>query len=492
MLHSPAATAMDSAGNLFVADTAANRILKLSNGVVTLVAGTGESGYSGDGGQATSATLNGPRGVAVDSAGVLYIADTGNTRVRKISNGVISTVAQQLGPDSLTSIDAASGVAVDAAGDVYISEAQSVMMLSGGVMTWIAGCPYTINGSDPSIYTPLAAPQGMAVDKDGTLYIVENGGRIRKVSNGVVTTVAGDGSYAYGGDGGPAIAASFSGPTGVAMDTQGNMYLADTGNNRIRMISGGVITTIAGTGNNGYSGDGGPATAADFSFPSGLTVDAAGNIYVADLGNNRIRVLSPNTSCSVSVTPSTLSAPASGGNIALTIQTGSSCPWQVLGLPAWVAVSGSAMGTGPASVVLAVAPNPGRRQRRCPFCFGVYSTTESGRRSLHLYPRQRRSGLSGGRRLGDSLRDCSGLVLLVCIQRTFLGRLDRRNIGRRQRLCHVPGRGQHRRRTIRQPNHCRPRFLRRAGERDGIRAGFRGIHGAVGLRRPLEHYYHAC
>jgi len=243
-------------------------------------------GLSGDYGPAASAEFNDPVGVAVDTAGNLYIADRGNNRIRKVSNGVITTVV-----------------------------GNGTQGLSGD--------------NDPATSAELNYPLGVAVDSAGNLYIADQGNnRIRKVSNGVITTVAGNGTTVGSlGDNGPATSAQLYFPDSVAVDSAGNLYIADAGNNRIRKVSNGVITTVAGNGMFGYSGDNGPAASAWLCWPQGVAVDSAGNVYIADQGNNCIRILTPTgSSCTYSVAPASLQAPAAGGNLTVSIQTGASCP----------------------------------------------------------------------------------------------------------------------------------------------------------------------
>jgi uncharacterized protein (TIGR03437 family) len=309
---------VDSAGNLYIADSYNNRIRKVTNGVITTVAGNGTQGYSGDNGPATSAQFSYPEGVTVDSAGNLYIADTGNGRIRKVSNGVITTVAG----------NGTGGFSGD-----------------GG----------------PATSAELYCPVGVAMDSAGNLYIADAcTQRIRKVANGVITTVAGNGTGYYSGDNGPAASAELNGPSGLAPDAAGNLYIADSFNNRIRKVTNGVITTVAGNGTQGFSGDNGPAANAMLSGPIGITVDSAGDLYIADTGNSRIRILTPTGSpCTHSVSPTTLQAPAAGGNLTVSIQTTASCSWTVSGLPGWITVSGASSGVGSAAVTLVVSPNSG-------------------------------------------------------------------------------------------------------------------------------------
>ncbi len=252
----PVGVAVEAAGGLFIADTLNECIREVSNGVITTVAGNGNDGFVGDGGPATSAEMFNPAGVAADSSGNLYIADTGNNRVRKVSNGVITTVA---GNGSL-------GFSGD-------------------------------NG--PATSAQLAGPFGVAFDRESNLYVADTlNNRIRKVSNGVITTVAGNGEQGFFGDNGPAASASLNQPYGIAVDTAGNLYIADTLNSHIRKVSNGTIATIAGT-SAGFGGDNGPATAGALNGPYGVAVDPSGKVYIADTNNNRIRVLTPAGSLSV-------------------------------------------------------------------------------------------------------------------------------------------------------------------------------------------------
>ncbi|MGB7761281.1 MAG: IPT/TIG domain-containing protein [Bryobacteraceae bacterium] len=305
----PTSVAVDSAGDLLVGDVSYSSgvIRKVSNGVITTVAGGGtgctqQTDTVGDGCPATSAALNSPQGVAVDSAGNLYIADFGNNRVRKVSNGVIATVAGTgtagYNGDNVTATSAKLympwGVAVDSAGNLYIADSVNgrIRKVSNGVITTVAGNgTYGVSGDNgPATSAGLDGPTGVAVDSAGNLYIVDYE-RIRKVSNAVIATIAGNGT-GFGGDNGPATNAQLDLPAGVALDSAGNLYIADTNNNRIREVSSGVITTVAGNGSPGYSGNGNPATSAELRNPQGVFVVPAGNLYIADTGNQAIREVS--------------------------------------------------------------------------------------------------------------------------------------------------------------------------------------------------------
>ncbi len=307
-LYDPHGVAVDSAGNLYIADTSNNRIRKVSGGTITTVAGNGAYRFSGDGGAATSASLNLPYGVAVDSAGNLYIADFGNNRIRQVSGGTITTMAGDGnasfsgdgGPATSASLKWPEGVAVDSAGNLYIADFENdrIRKVSGGTITTVAGNGIGRFSGDggPATSASLLTPSAVAVDSTGNLYIADaSNRRIRKVSGGTITTVAGNGNAGFSGDGGPATSASLLSPMGVAVDSVGNLYIADDQNDRIRKVSGGTITTFAGNGNGGFSTDGGPATSASLYEPYGVAVDSAGNLYIADYGNNRIRKVSGGT-----------------------------------------------------------------------------------------------------------------------------------------------------------------------------------------------------
>lgn len=232
-------------------------ILTAQTFTMSTVAGNGKEGFSGDGGPATQAQLFHPAGVEVDAAGAIYIADYANRRIRKVS------------PD--------------------------------GVMTTIAGDGGTYNFAScgdggPAVKAQLKSPYGVGVDRKGIVYIADQqGNRVRKVTpDGMISTLAGDGVRGFSGDGGPAARARVSGVNDVAFDSKGNIYLADTGNNRVRRVgTDGNMTTYAGSAEKGFAGDGGPATAAKASAPAALFVDTKDNVYFCDFGNHAVRKVTP-------------------------------------------------------------------------------------------------------------------------------------------------------------------------------------------------------
>ena len=313
-LNSPHNVAIDAAGNIYIADMSNNRIRKVtaSTGVITTVAGNGTPGYSGDGSAATSAELHAPAGVAVDAADNIYIADGGNNLIRKVavSTGNISTVAGNRtggfsgdgGPATSAEMNCPYDVAVDTSGNIYISDTDNYRIrevkASTGIITTVVGTGtggYSGDGG-PANSAKITEPMGLVLDAAGNIYFADWGNVvIRKVtaSAGEISTVAGIGSEGYSGDGGLATVAQLYYPYGVAVDAAGNIYIADDANNRIRKVtaSTGDISTVAGKGTAGYSGDGGAATSAALKYPYGVAVDAASNIYIADNGNNRIRAV---------------------------------------------------------------------------------------------------------------------------------------------------------------------------------------------------------
>jgi sugar lactone lactonase YvrE len=297
--------AVDTEGNIYFAETGSNRIRKVSGGVITTVAGNRSQGYSGDGGNATNAELNGPLGLTVTPSGDLYIADTANGVVRKVTNGVITTVAGNgtqgysgdSGPATNAQLKFPVGIVVDSSGNLYIADTGNwvIRKVSGGSITTLVGLGGCCN-------IGLNSPAGLALDSLGNLYAADSANaRIVAVSaNGTLTTVAGGvccgfsgfNKRGYNGDNIPATTALLNYPVSIVFDSSGNLYIADGLNQRVRKVSGGVITTIAGNGTPGFSGDGGSPSNAELTYPSGIAVDANGNLYIADVGNKRIRAVS--------------------------------------------------------------------------------------------------------------------------------------------------------------------------------------------------------
>lgn len=319
-LNYPIAPALDSAGNLYIADNKNHVVRKVDakTGIVTTIAGTGIAGYSGDGGPATSAQLLDPSAIIVDANGNLYIADASVGVVRKVAaaTGIISTYAGSTtatslgdnGPATGAQLSFPAGLALDSTGNLYIGEylrVRKVVANSGSIVT-VAGTGnpgYTGDGG-PATNATLQGVRGIAIDGAGNLYIADRWNSVvRKVNfaTGNITTVAGKGAPSYtgpffAGDGGLATSAQLDYPLGVAVDTAGNLYISDTGNNAIREVTAadGIISTVAGAPPNcsyTLSGDGGPALQASVCLPLGITLDGAGNIYIAEYGYNRVRLV---------------------------------------------------------------------------------------------------------------------------------------------------------------------------------------------------------
>jgi sugar lactone lactonase YvrE len=324
----PTSVAVDRAGDVYVGDWSGYiRKIWVKQGAVTIVAGTGILGYGGDGGQATNATIGKAISIALDGEGNIYFADGANNRIRRVdlSTGIITTVAGtgaaadsgDGGPAVNAGVWQPTGITIDAAGNLYFSSSWSrvrKVTAGTGAIETVAGQLVTSFGGDngPAVDALFWDPVPSAVDRRGNLYIADyENSRVRMVAaaTGIVTTIAGSGACpsqgspfnvlvcqsGFSGDGGPAVDATLKYAESVALDLSGNLYIADTLNHRIRWVdaSSGRIYTIAGNGVNGFSGDWGPAPAAEISFPVSVAVDQSGRVYFADENNNRIRVLIP-------------------------------------------------------------------------------------------------------------------------------------------------------------------------------------------------------
>jgi uncharacterized protein (TIGR03437 family) len=308
-LLDPTSLAIDGAGNLFIADLTDHRVRKVStDGTISTVAGTGVQGFSGDGGAAAEAELSSPRGVMVDASGNVFIADSGNYRVREVTaDGVINTV---VGGGSIfpgngvlatkASLFLPSALTLDADGNLYIAAGWIQKISPDGMISIVSGNGlYSFSGDGgPATRAQLFAPSDVAIDGSGDLFIADSGNCVvRKVTtDGTITTVAGSSridNFGFSGDGGPATNALLAEPSSVAVDEIGNLFIADTQNNRIRKVSqNGIITTVAGNGFGAYSGDHGPATKASLNYPSGIAVDRSGNLFITDYANNSVRKVS--------------------------------------------------------------------------------------------------------------------------------------------------------------------------------------------------------
>lgn len=314
------AIATDKMNNVYLTDGAANVVRKVNSadGKISTIAGTflgfnviNPTPYAGDGGSANNAHLNFPLGITVDHMGNVIIVDAGNGVIRRIdaTTGIISTVAGtgaqgftgDNGPATSATFFNAYAVAVDGQNNIYIADAGNnairKVTIATGIITTLAGLgpdETGYSGDDgPATSAKLNYPVGVAVDQIGNIYIADSNHVIRKITDGIITTVAGNGVAGYTGDGSAATSASLRNITRVAVDADGNIYIADAGNTVIRKVTvaTGIITTYAGNGVYGYAGDGGVAILANLAAPWDVALDDKGNLYIADTNNSAVRVV---------------------------------------------------------------------------------------------------------------------------------------------------------------------------------------------------------
>ena len=383
LINNVVGLAADSAGNIYMADQNNNRIRKVdTNGVMTTFAGSQGAGFMGDHGPATSALLDTPTGVCVAPSGDVYINDLTNRRVRKVAagTGIITTVAGSGSavPSGDSGLATAAGMelpircAVDGNGNLYIVDqgaaANVVYKVDlNGMISRIAGV-YGGTGfsgdNGPATQATMFNLTAISIDSSGNLYLTDQGDqRIRKVdTNGMITTVAGNGHATFGGDGLAATSASLNYPGETVIDSAGNLFIVDIVNEVVREVTGGIISTVAGMpGASGSGGDGGPPLQAQFNQPFAITLDPAGNLYVAEITGNRVREITslaaPPTPCTYSLGIGGEAFPAAGGSGNVAIAAPAGCAWGASGAPNWV--TGATSGSGNGTLSYQVAANIG-------------------------------------------------------------------------------------------------------------------------------------
>lgn len=306
-LDTPFAVAVDKMHNVYISDSRSYRIRKVdASGTISTIAGTGVAGFGGDNGPATLAQIKQPFGIFVDDTGNVLFADANNNRIRKISTtGIITTIAGNgvagFSGDNAPAVSAMlntpGDVCNDKTGRIYFIDIINNRIRkidTSGIITTIAGGGSTLGDNGSATLASLNTPQNIAIDGNGNIYVTDGGNhRIRKISTlGIITTIAGTGIPGFNGDWLQATSAQLYAPVGIKIDKDGNIYITDATNGRVRKISNaGIMTTIAGNGMWGYGGDGGPAVAAKFYSMGGIAVDDSVNMYIADAGNNRIRII---------------------------------------------------------------------------------------------------------------------------------------------------------------------------------------------------------
>jgi len=372
-------------------------VARAQPGIISTIAGNSTQGFYGDGGPAIHAEFDGPAGITKDTAGNLYIADYVNDRVRKVTyaTGVITTIAGtgdsagtsgafsgDGGPATAADLYNPTSIALDVSGNVFFSDQGNHRVrkinVSTGIITTIAGNGtggYSGDGIQATA-SELFYPAGIAFDTAGNLYIADwQNHRIRMVtlSTGIITTVAGTGIAGYSGDGGPATAARFYRPSELAFDVSGNLYISEYGNSTVRKVvkATGIITTIAGTGVAGYSGDGSAATAAQLNQPLVVRTDTAGNIYIADWRNYVVRMVSAATGIISTI---------AGDNV--NSYSGDGGPATNAGLSS---IDGMAIDVS-GNVYIADEFNNVIREIECPTCIGVGVPVTNNTHAQSIYP----------------------------------------------------------------------------------------------------------
>jgi sugar lactone lactonase YvrE len=390
----PSAIVFDATGNLYFAETGHHLIRKLDTlGNITTIAGTGTQGFSGDTGPATATTLDSPQGLALDTANRLYIADTHNHRIRELdlTSGTLITIAGSTpgfsgdaGQATSAQLNLPTALALDTAGNLYIADTGNHRIrkinLTTAVITTIAGTGTQGSSGDngPAASAAIDSPTGLAIDSAGNLYLADTHNHIiRKItaSTGTITTIAGNGSSGFSGDTAPATSATLALPHGLSLDATGNLYLADTENHRIRRIDAisGVITTVAGDGTQAFSGDNGPAIAASLDSPNATSLSPANLLTLSDTGNQRIRQLTAQPVANTTITTIaglgisspealTLSAPATmsygAGQLSATLTPASTASGSITFFDITNAAANAAITLGTAALISNVATLP--------------------------------------------------------------------------------------------------------------------------------------
>ena len=380
----PAYVATDSSGALYVSDESSHVVWRrATDGTVSVVAGIGVSGFGGDGVLASDSTLFAPAGIAVDSSGRLFIAETGAHRVRVVgTDGIIQTLAGtgspgfsgDGGPATGAALNTPEGVAVDTAGNVFVADTMNnrVRQISpNGIITTVAGSGPMLgfgtafsNGDNGSAAAAqLNNPGALAVGLNGDVYVADENWVRRFHPGGTITEVAGTGACDPANDGGPATAASLCQPGGIAVSSDGFLYIS-SGELIRRVDPNGLISTVAGTGSIGFSGDGGPATNAQLNNPRGIAVDGAGNLYIADLTNARVRRVPGGTPCALAVSSNSVAVDGSVSSGYFTLDDASGCSYSVASDSSWLHLNSASQGNAGAAISYSIDSNPGSAARR--------------------------------------------------------------------------------------------------------------------------------